>query len=132
MKTQLMKQPTLFGQIESPNIASDYLMFAEEKVKEWQSEPSCPIASQEDFNKAVIAAANAFTPLFDEECMRLKMTPLQVENARKFIMRVMGNPRQISQETFARTWRKLRESEKWPTTENTLRQKSGTSSGKAY
>ena len=112
MKRQLYKQPNFFGEVESCNTSADYLLYAEELVTKWKSAGDTFIKTDEDYNKAVIAAANTFTPMFDEECSRLKMSESQIESMRRFMTRVLGNPRQTSQETFSREWRRLREERK--------------------
>jgi hypothetical protein len=112
MNRQLYKQPNFFGEVESCNNAADYLLYAEELVSKWRREGATFIKTDEDFNKAVIAAANTFTPMFDEECLRSKMTDAQIEFMRRFMTRVLGNPKQLSQETFSRGWRQLREGRK--------------------
>jgi hypothetical protein len=108
MSRQLYKQTGLFGEVESCHVTADYLLFAEEIVTKWKKQGATAIESEEDFNKAVIAAANTFTPMFDEECGRLNLTETQIDLMRRFMTRVLGNPKQTSQETFTREWRRLR------------------------
>jgi hypothetical protein len=109
MSRQLYKQTGLFGEVESCHSAADYLLFAEELVTKWKNQGATFIQTEEDFNKAVIAAANTFSPMFDEECGRLNLSEDNIEFMRRFMTRVLGNPKQLSQETFSREWRKLRE-----------------------
>lgn len=112
MNRELYKQPNFFGEVESCNNAADFLLYAEELVNQWKRDGATFIKTEEDFNKAVIAAANTFTPMFDEECLRAKLDKKQIEFMRRFMTRVLGNPKQLSQETFSRGWRHLRGSRK--------------------
>tara|TARA_R110002167_G_scaffold257590_1_gene464109 strand:+ start:350 stop:694 length:345 start_codon:yes stop_codon:yes gene_type:complete len=108
MNRQLYSQVDIFGGVESPHSANDFLLFAEEKVIEYEREGRVVIGSDIERNRAVIATAVTYTARFDEECIKRGFDEGQKDRARLFMMEVLGHEDQISQETLSRSWRKLR------------------------